>query len=144
MAKQQPRSDADRRARADADRRARQCARMGRILRLLRLISGPGSWGVARIAQELECSERTVFRDLQTLSMAGVPYHLDPETNSYRVQAGFTFPGLVVRSETDSVLDLSEIIARANEAIAATHRSLDSLNQLVQALQTIQKQNETC
>lgn len=46
------------------------------------------------MAKELECSRRTVYRDLQTLSLAGVAWHFDPGTKSIRVRAGFQFPNL--------------------------------------------------
>ena len=59
------------RPRTDAERRSRQCERMARMLRTLKCIMGPGRWDAQALAQELECSTRTVQRILQTLSMAG-------------------------------------------------------------------------
>lgn len=80
--------------RTDAERRARQCERLSRLLRTLHLIMGPGRWDAAAIARELECSRRTVHRNLQTLSMAGVPWYYDETCQAYRVRRGFKFPGL--------------------------------------------------
>jgi predicted DNA-binding transcriptional regulator YafY len=101
--------------RTDADRRVRQCERLGRLLRLLHLIMGKGRWDAATLAEELECSRRTVYRLLQTLSMAGVPWYFDDATRCYRVRPGFKFPGLespslsneqVLRSLDESLLSL--------------------------------------
>ena len=83
---------AKKKQRTDADRRVRQCERLGRLLRLLHLIMGKGRWDAGTLAEELECSRRTVYRLLQTLSMAGVPWYFDEATRAYRVRPGFRFP----------------------------------------------------
>lgn len=76
--------------RTDAERRARQCERIGRVLRVLQLVLAQGRpWGVEAIARELEVSERTVYRAIQTLQMAGVPVYHDEQTKGYRVRPGF-------------------------------------------------------
>src|SRR5258708_6880069 len=58
------------------------------------------SWGLAdgtlkSLAQELEVSQRTIHRLMQTLSMAGVPWYVSKEHECYRVRPGFKFPGFV-------------------------------------------------
>ena len=58
----------------DADRRLRQADRLSRVLRVLQLIQSRGRYDAQAIAQELECSERTVYRDLAVLELAGVPW----------------------------------------------------------------------
>lgn len=86
--------------RSDADRRVRQCERLGRLLRVLHLIMGKGGWDANTLAAELECSKRTVYRLLQTLSLAGVPWYFDEACRSYRVRPGFKFTGLDGQPET--------------------------------------------
>lgn len=78
--------------RSDAERRLRQCERLSRLLRTLHLIMGKGRWDADGLAEELECSRRTVYRILQTLSMAGVPWYFDEAIRAYRVRPGFKFP----------------------------------------------------
>jgi predicted DNA-binding transcriptional regulator YafY len=78
--------------RTDADRRVRQSDRLARVLRVLQLIQGTGPWTAQSIAKELECSERTVYRDLQTLSAAGVPWFYDEYSQSYRIRDGYKGP----------------------------------------------------
>src|SRR3954469_5712859 len=75
--------------RTDAQRRVRQGDRLARVLRLLQLIQGPGNWNAQTIAKKLDCSERTVYRDLQTLSTAGVPWFYDDFSQSYKIREGF-------------------------------------------------------
>lgn len=79
-------------SRPDRDRRVRQADRLGRILNVLRLIQGRGKWNAKSIASELEVTERTVYRDLQALEFAGVPWFYDAEEQSYRVRADYRFP----------------------------------------------------
>lgn len=83
---------AKKQTRTDADRRIRQCERLGRLLRTLQLIMGKGRWDADGLAEELECSRRTVYRLLQTLSMASVPWYFDESCRAYRVRPGFKFP----------------------------------------------------
>jgi hypothetical protein len=83
-----------RKQRTDADRRVRQCERLGRLLQMLHLIMGKGRWDANTLSAELGCSKRTVYRLLQTLSMAGVPWHFDEACRSYRVRSGYKFPAL--------------------------------------------------
>lgn len=78
--------------RTDAERRLRQCERLSHLLRTLHLIMGKGRWDADGLAEELECSRRTVYRLLQTLSMAGVPWFFDKTCRAYRVRPGFRFP----------------------------------------------------
>ncbi len=75
--------------RTDAERRVRQTDRLARVLRVLQLIQGTGPTTAQSIARELECSERTVYRDLQTLAAAGVPWFFDEYAQSYRTRDGY-------------------------------------------------------
>jgi len=82
------------RRRTDTERRVRQCERLARLLRLLHLIMGNGRWDADSLADELDCSRRTIYRMLQTLDAAGVPWYSDPATRSYRVRPGYKFTEL--------------------------------------------------
>ena len=75
--------------RTDAQRRIRQSDRLARVLRLLQLIQGQGNWNAPSIANKLDCSERTVYRDLQTLAAAGIPWYFDDFSQSYRIREGY-------------------------------------------------------
>ncbi len=114
--------------RTDAERRIRQCERLGQLLRTLHLIMGKGRWDAAALAEELECSRRTVYRLLQTLSLAGVPWHFDKTCRAYRVRPGFKFPVIEPTDKTEPRLavspsDLEPLIGKLiteGEAFAST------------------------
>lgn len=78
----------------DADRRLRQADRLARILRVLQLLQGRGRWDAKSLSEEIECSERTIYRDLAALELAGVPWFFDKEQQCYRVRPDYVFPVL--------------------------------------------------
>src|SRR5262245_65594730 len=87
--------------RRDADRRSRQCARFARLIRIARLVTGNGRWGPEDLAKEVECSERTIYRDIEILSAAGIPVFFDKAIQSYRVTEGFWLTSLEPRQVDD-------------------------------------------
>jgi len=95
--------------RPDRDRRVRQSARIARVLRILNLIQSRGRWTTKSIADELECSERTVYRDLDVLEFSGVPYFRAPSDGAIRVRPDFRFP--VLNLNTDELI--GQVIATA-------------------------------
>ena len=91
--------------RPDRDRRVRQADRLARILRVLELVQSRGRWTTRAIADEIECSERTVYRDLDVLRFAGIPYYREGDQQFVRVRPDFRFP--VMSLTDDEVLGLS-------------------------------------
>ena len=77
--------------RPDPERRLRQADRFARILRVLEMIQGRARYGAREIAAELEVSEPTVFRDLNILELADVPWFYDQEDQRDRDRPGHHF-----------------------------------------------------
>lgn len=98
--------------RPDRDRRVRQADRLARILRVLELVQSRGRWTTKAIAEEIECSERTVYRDLDVLRFAGIPYYREGDQQFVRVRPDFRFP--VMSLTEDEVLGLSVAAVMTN------------------------------
>ena len=108
-------------SRSDGDRRVRQAARFARVLKVLELIQSRGRWDAAALAVELDCTERTIHRDLKVLEFAGVPFYYDKHDACYRVRADYHFP---VPSLTGD-----EIIGQSILTASAERLGLPSLQQ---------------
>lgn len=107
-------------------------------MQVLHLISGRGRWDAAALAEELECSTRTIHRLLQTLSMAGVPYYYCERTKSYVVRPGFKFPLLDSQSRTAPEEQSSPEFDEAVEKLLHDGEAFaDSLNQLLNTLRQL-------
>jgi predicted DNA-binding transcriptional regulator YafY len=98
----QPKAAKPIKVRPDRDRRTRQADRMGRILKVLRLIQSRGRWNAQAIADEVGCQVRTIYRDLKALEYAGVPWCYDQVLQCYRVQPDYYFP-VVGLTEEDAL-----------------------------------------
>ena len=105
------------RKRTDAERRIRQCERLGRLLRTLRCIMGPGRWDAAGLADELQCSTRTVHRLLQTLTLAGVPWYFHEGLRAYKVRPGFKFPGIEAVPHSEKPPESDPLLERLEGAV---------------------------
>jgi predicted DNA-binding transcriptional regulator YafY len=140
------------RKRSDAERRVRHSDRLARFLRVLQLIRGPGNWNAQSIAQELDCSERTVYRDLQTLSTAGMPLYFDELNQACKIREAYRGHRLDIpeRTEPESGAadeppadqdDPRSIVTLAKEAaqrlLVEAERVVQALDRLSQAIEEI-------
>ncbi len=64
-------------------------SRIYRLLRLITMLQSGRSYTVAQLAEELDVSRRTVFRDLNVLEMARIPYYFDRDAKTYRINHFF-------------------------------------------------------
>lgn len=123
--------------RSDADRRVRQCERFARLLRITRLLLGHGRWGPGDLAKEIACSPRTIYRDIQTLCLAGIPIHFDQETQAYKVPEGFRFPGIDPKPAklAPGNDQLHPLLDRAKRFVQDGHELIRRLEELCQAIE---------
>ena len=137
--------------RTDADRRIAQADRLARVLRVLELIRGHGRWNRQALADEMECTVRTIQRYLAVLEYAGVIFWFDKNDQCYRVRSDSRFPALnlnedellgqVIASTIASApgLDISKNSQATTRKLAATSdenasKLMDQAGQLVLAL----------
>ncbi len=64
-------------------------SRIYRLLRVVTLLQSERGYTARELAQELQVSRRTVFRDLNALEMAKIPYYYDPELGGFRISRHF-------------------------------------------------------
>ncbi len=67
-------------------------SRIYRLLQLITILQGGRSYTVSELADELQVSRRTVFRDLNMLEMAHIPYYFDRQRKGYRINNHFFLP----------------------------------------------------
>ncbi len=59
---------------------------------MITILQGSKRYTAGELARELEVSRRTVFRDLNMLEMAHVPYYFDSDGEGYRISQHFFLP----------------------------------------------------
>lgn len=67
-------------------------SRLYRVLRLITMLQSGRSLTVDELSRELEVSRRTVFRDLNVLELAHIPYYYDRSNATYRIDNHFFLP----------------------------------------------------
>ncbi len=83
-------------------------SRIYRLLRLITLLQAGRDYTADELAEELEVSRRTVFRDLNMLEMAHITYYFDEQRKGYRINRHFFLPPInLTLSEALAVLVLS-------------------------------------
>ena len=67
-------------------------SRIYRLLQLITMLQSRRSYTVQDLADELEVSRRTIFRDLNMLEMAHIPYYYDGDSGGYQISQHFFLP----------------------------------------------------
>lgn len=77
--------------RTDANRRARQAERFSVLLKLLFFVVNTGG-SMRTIKDKFGLSERTIYRYLNVLKLAGIPVVVDAASGIYSVETGYRLP----------------------------------------------------
>lgn len=95
-------------------------SRIHRLLRIISLIQAQKGWTSRKLAEECGKSERTIFRDLQMLQGAGIPFFHDEESKCYQIRRDyFMKPVELTLEESLALVALGEHIG-AQEQIPFT------------------------
>lgn len=82
-----PKSSSNRKAPPSSD--APDYARIHRILKIISLIQGQKGWNAKTLAKECQVTERTIYRDMEMLEGAGIPYFYDEQTRCYQIRGDY-------------------------------------------------------
>ena len=90
--------------------------RIHRLLRLITMLQTRRDYTADELARELEVSKRTVFRDLNVLEMARIPYYFDTDRGGYRISKHFFLPPInLTLTEALALLMLTGRLGRGRE-----------------------------
>jgi proteasome accessory factor B len=71
-----------------------EISRLYRLLNLITLLKSGRRYDPETLATELGVSRRTIFRDLNILTAAGIPYYFNEETGAYAISQSFFLPAI--------------------------------------------------
>ena len=115
--------------------------RASRLVAELLVLQRRGRATAAELATELECSERTVYRDMQALGEAGVPVYAERGVGGgFRLVDGYRTRLTGLTADEAEALFLSALpsqaaeLGRAEAATAARHKLLAALPDLQSSL----------
>ncbi len=122
-------------------------ARLHRILKIISLIQGQSGWNAKTLAAECGVTQRTIYRDMEMLEGAGIPYFYDPEAKSYRIRRDFFMkPVELTLDEALAIIALGEHIGggqqipftrAATRAVAKIRSQLpDKMRRQLEGLET--------
>jgi predicted DNA-binding transcriptional regulator YafY len=112
------------------------------LIKIARLVMGNGRWGPDDLAREIDCSQRTIFRDVEILSAAGIPITYDKAIQAYRVTEGFRFSGLdpkKVETNDTAYPAVHETLVNARRVLKEAEGLIVALRQLCEQLETARK-----
>ena len=86
-------------------------SRLHRVLKIITLLQTKRRYGPQDLARELEVSKRTIYRDMNMLELAGIPFYFDRQTGSYSIHETFWLPPINLSLE--EALSLVALTARS-------------------------------
>ena len=93
--------------------------RVHRLLRIMTLIQNQDGWDAKALARECNVGERTIFRDMEMLEGAQIPYYFDEERRGYRIRSDFFMqPIELTLEEALAIVALGEHIGGPNHQMS--------------------------
>lgn len=108
-------------------------SRVHRLIRLITLLQGEQAWSATELARQLGVSRRTLFRDLNALELAGVPYYHEPKVG-YRIARSYFLPPVQL-----TVTETLGLMLLTKQALAQRGRPMvdAALSGIVKLLSTV-------
>ncbi len=101
-------------------------SRIYRLLRVVTLLQSGRGYTAGQLAEELQVSRRTVFRDLNALEMARIPYYFDHESQGFRISQHFFMPPVnLTLSEALTLLVTSRVRIRTSLYVRSALSAID-------------------
>ncbi len=91
-------------------------SRIHRLLKILTLIQSGNGWTAKRLATECKVVVRTIYRDLEMLEGAGIPYMYDSQKKCYSIGRDFFMPPVqLTLDESLALVALGEHVAGSDQ-----------------------------
>jgi proteasome accessory factor B len=108
-------------------------SRLHRVLKVITLLQTNRYWSPAELARDLEVSRRTIYRDLNMLELAGIPFYFDRQKGGYTIHQTYWLPPINL-----SVEEALSLVALAERC--STRESIPFLGKAVDAARKIESQ----
>ncbi len=108
-------------------------ARISRILRLISLLRSRRHYTADELADKLEVSRRTIYRDLNVLEQAGIPYYYDSDTGGYHILDSFFLPPVSFSFEEALALILAGNFRDAQLPIVEYSKAIEKIESILPA-----------
>lgn len=106
--------------------------RADRLFRLVQMLRADRSVTALQLANQLEVSERTIYRDMQDLSLSGIPVISEPGIG-YKLMPGFRLPPLMFDED-----EITALLLGARMIKAWTDKTLGTAAQrVIEKIQTV-------
>lgn len=106
-------------------------SRLHRVLKIITLLQTRHRYGPAELARELEVSRRTIYRDLNMLELAGIPFYYDRQTRSYEIHQTYWLPPINLSlEEALSLVALADRTADGREPLPMFDSAVDAARKI--------------
>jgi len=106
--------------------------RADRLFRLVQMLRSDRSVTALQLADKLEVSERTIYRDMQDLSLSGIPVISEPGVG-YKLMPGFRLPPIMFDED-----EITALLLGARMIKAWTDKTLGTAAQrVIEKIQTV-------
>jgi len=105
-------------------------SRLHRVLKIITMLQTRRHYSASDLAGELEVSKRTIYRDLNMLELAGIPFYYDRAKRGYVIHQTYWLPP--VNLDIEEALSLVALAAQAgdSEAVPLLDKAADAVKKI--------------